>query len=107
MLPFMPSWIMAPFGATCVILFAAPQSPLAQPRNVIVGHLLTAGVGLAMLYGVGNESWMIALAVGLAIMLMQVCRAVHPPAGASRTRLRNRSSTRYPRQLSLVIVDVL
>ncbi|QIR07690.1 HPP family protein [Salinivibrio costicola] len=76
-------WLMAPFGATCVILFAAPQSPLAQPRNVIVGHLLTASVGLAMLYGVGNESWMIALAVGLAIMLMQACRAVHPPAGAN------------------------
>lgn len=35
-------WLMAPFGATMVILFALPDSPLAQPRNIVCGHLLTS-----------------------------------------------------------------
>ncbi|MFC0228673.1 HPP family protein [Serratia aquatilis] len=76
-------WLMAPFGATCAILFAAPTSPLAQPRNVIAGHLITSTVGLAALYGFGDSIFVMSLAVGVAIMLMQLLRAVHPPAGAN------------------------
>lgn len=76
-------WIMAPFGATCAILFAAPTSPLAQPRNVIGGHLITSSVGLAALYGLGDSILVMSLAVGVAIMMMQFFRAVHPPAGAN------------------------
>nr|WP_269117714.1 HPP family protein [Vibrio cincinnatiensis] len=76
-------WLMAPFGATCVILFAAPTSPLAQPRNVIGGHLITASVGLIALYGFGDSFLVLSVAVGVSIMLMQFFRAVHPPAGAN------------------------
>lgn len=76
-------WLMAPFGATCVLLFAVPTSPLAQPRNVIGGHLLSATVGLIALYGFGDSIMVLALAVGIATMLMQYFRAVHPPAGAN------------------------
>lgn len=76
-------WLMAPFGATCVILFAAPASPFAQPRNVIAGHLISATVGLVAIYGLGESLLVMSLAVGLAIMLMQLFRAVHPPAGAN------------------------
>ncbi|MEJ2765224.1 HPP family protein [Photobacterium sp. MCCC 1A19761] len=76
-------WLMAPFGATCVILFAAPASPLAQPRNVIAGHLITSTVGLVALYTLGDSIIVMSLAVGVAIMLMQYFRAVHPPAGAN------------------------
>ncbi|OTA20319.1 membrane protein [Xenorhabdus beddingii] len=76
-------WLMAPFGATCVILFAAPASPFSQPRNVIGGHLLTAAIGLITLYALGNSLVVMSLAVGIAIMLMQLFRAVHPPAGAN------------------------
>ncbi|CDH22729.1 HPP family protein [Xenorhabdus bovienii] len=76
-------WLMAPFGATCAILFAAPTSPLAQPRNVIGGHLLTTVVGLVALYTLGNSMIVMSLAVGIAIMLMQLFRVVHPPAGAN------------------------
>lgn len=43
-------WLMAPFGATCVILFAASASPFAQPRNVIGGHTVSAAIGLIFLY---------------------------------------------------------
>ncbi|MGF1727330.1 HPP family protein [Photobacterium nomapromontoriensis] len=76
-------WLMAPFGATCVLLFAAPTSPLAQPRNVIAGHLITSTVGLCALYGLGGSMIVMSLAVGVSIMLMQCFRAVHPPAGAN------------------------
>ncbi len=48
-------WLMAPFGATCVLLFAVPTSPLAQPRNIIAGHFISAAVGLAALYGFGDS----------------------------------------------------
>lgn len=77
------AWLMAPFGATCVILFAVPDSPLAQPRNVIGGHFVTAAVGLVALYTFGDSMLVMALAVGVAIMLMQYFRVVHPPAGAN------------------------
>ncbi|MDC9594744.1 HPP family protein [Xenorhabdus sp. IM139775] len=76
-------WLMAPFGATCVILFAVPASPLAQPRNVIGGHLLATAVGLITLYTLGDALIVMSLAVGVAIMLMQLLRVVHPPAGAN------------------------
>jgi CBS-domain-containing membrane protein len=74
--------LMAPFGATCVLIFALSDSPLAQPRNVIGGHVLSSFIGLLLLELFGLHFWSIALAVGLAIMLMQWTRTVHPPAGA-------------------------
>ncbi|MCH4245469.1 HPP family protein [Acinetobacter gerneri] len=76
-------FIMAPFGATCVILYAVAQSPLAQPRNVILGHFISALVGLCFLKWFGVNLLSIALSVGLAIALMQYFRCVHPPAGAN------------------------
>ena len=75
--------IMAPFGASCVLLFAAPASPLAQPRNVVIGHLVTASIGLVFLHSFGDSIYVASLAVGTAIMLMQLFRVVHPPAGAN------------------------
>lgn len=76
-------WLMAPFGATCVLLFAVPTSPLAQPRNIVLGHFISAAVGLSALYTFGDSYIVMAIAVGTAIMLMQHFRAVHPPAGAN------------------------
>ncbi len=76
-------YIMAPFGATCVILYAVSQSPLAQPRNVIFGHLISAFIGLFFLKFLPESNLTIALSVGCAIALMQVFKCVHPPAGAN------------------------
>lgn len=76
-------WLMAPFGATIVILFCLPGSPLAQPRNVIVGHTLTATVGLAVAHFLGVYEWTLGLAVGLSVMVMMLTNTVHPPAGAN------------------------
>lgn len=76
-------YIMAPFGATCVILYAVAQSPLAQPRNVIFGHLISAFIGLFFLKFFSISTLTIALSVGCAIALMQIFKCVHPPAGAN------------------------
>lgn len=76
-------WLMAPFGATCVLVFGLPDSPLAQPRSVIGGHLVSAMIGLIILMALGNDWWVQSLAVGLAILAMQQTRTVHAPAGAT------------------------
>lgn len=76
-------WIMAPFGASCVILYAAAQSPLAQPRNIIFGHIISAFIGLFFLKNFGSAEWSIALSVGLSIFIMQYLKCIHPPAGAN------------------------
>ena len=79
------AWIMAPFGASCVLLYAAAQSPLAQPRNLIFGHVISATIGLffALYLPINIFTIAIAIAVGLAIVGMQYLRCVHPPAGAN------------------------
>ena len=74
--------LMAPFGASCFLAFALPDSPLAQPRNIVFGHLISTAVGLVALSLFGNEWWSMAIAVGLAVVLMQVTRTGHAPAGA-------------------------
>lgn len=75
--------IMAPFGATCVLLFAVPHSPLAKPRNVIFGQLIAALVGLVIIKYVGISAFTTALGVGISIFLMHLFKCLHPPAGAT------------------------
>lgn len=74
--------LIAPFGASCVLVFAIPQSPLARPRNVIGGHVLSTAVGVAVLHFCGAAPWAVALGVGLAIAVMLLTDTLHPPAGA-------------------------
>ncbi|GIZ16513.1 hypothetical protein RCZ15_24140 [Capnocytophaga catalasegens] len=73
---------MAPFGATCVLAFGVPNSPLAQPRNIIGGHLISTLIELLCLYLPGNQWYSLALGVGLSIGIMQLTKTTHPPAGA-------------------------
>lgn len=74
--------LIAPFGASCVLVFGLPQSPLAQPRNVIGGHLISSAVGLASLFLFGATPLAFGLGVGVAITAMLMTRTTHPPAGA-------------------------
>lgn len=75
-------YLIAPFGATSVLLFAVPNSPLAQPWAAVVGNTLAAVVGVASCLLVADPALRIAVAVGVTIALTIVCRALHPPAGA-------------------------
>ncbi len=75
-------YLIAPFGASSVLLFAVPNSPLAQPWSAFGGNTIAALVGVAVCLLVGDPALRIALSVGLTITAMILCRAVHPPAGA-------------------------
>jgi CBS-domain-containing membrane protein len=61
--------IVAPLGASSVLLFGTPLSPLAQPRNVVVGHTLGGLLGVALVALFGQGPLVLLLAVGLAILL--------------------------------------
>ena len=74
--------LMAPFGASCFLAFAVPDSPLAQPRNIVFGHLISTAVGMLTLSVLGAGWLSVAIAVGLAVLMMLVTRTGHPPAGA-------------------------
>ncbi|HYE50119.1 MAG TPA: HPP family protein [Azospirillaceae bacterium] len=74
--------LMAPFGASCVLAFALPDSPLSQPRSIVGGHLVASAVGLAVAGLLGVAPWTLALAVSLAVALMLATRTTHAPAGA-------------------------
>lgn len=74
--------LMAPFGATSVLIFGVPDSPLAQPRNVIGGNIVAALVSLSILHLFGSDPWAMGLAVATAIGMMQFTGTVHPPSGA-------------------------
>ena len=74
--------LIAPFGASCVLVFALPQTPVAQPRNVIGGHLVATLVGLVISALLGATPLGFALGVGLAISAMSLTSTLHPPAGA-------------------------
>ena len=75
-------WLIAPFGASAVLVYAAPNSPLAQPWSVVVGSTLSALVALAVLTALPQADVAVPLAVGLAIAAMLATRALHPPGGA-------------------------
>lgn len=75
--------LIGSFGSSAVLLFGAAESPFAQPRNLVGGHLVSAGVAVAVVAWVGTGPLAIALAVGLATLLMYLTRTVHPPGGAT------------------------
>ena len=78
-------WLIPPFGASLVLVMAVHDSPLAQPRNVFFGHILSASSGVFLFYLLGNSPISISLALSLAIILMMITKTIHPPAGANPT----------------------
>lgn len=75
-------WLIAPFGATSVLVFAVPSSPLAQPWSAVVGNTLSALCAVLVCMLVADPFIRVPLAVGLAIAAMILLRALHPPGGA-------------------------
>lgn len=76
--------MIAPFGASAVLVCASIKSPLAQPRNLIGGHIISGLVGVQCYQLFGGVAWVGAsLAVSLAIAAMLVTRTLHPPAGGT------------------------
>lgn len=86
-----PSWplstklfLVGSFGASAVLLFAAPRVEFAQPRNAVAGQVIAATVGVTAYKLLGAHVGLAAaLGVGVAVCIMQVTRTLHPPAGAT------------------------
>ncbi|AZA55107.1 HPP family protein [Chryseobacterium sp. G0201] len=77
-------FLIGSFGASSVLIYGAIQSPLAQPRNLIGGHVLSAIVGVTIYKIVPDIIWLSApLAVAFSIILMQYTKTLHPPGGAT------------------------
>ena len=82
-------WIATSFGSTVVVVFGYPDNEFAQPKNVLLGHLLCTLVGIIFvsLFKITQDRSIffltIGLAVGVAVLLMMAIKITHPPAGGN------------------------
>ena len=82
-------WLAASFGSSVVVVFGYPDNEFAQPKNVLLSHLLCALVGIIFvtLFKISQDRTIfflaIGLAVGIAVMLMMAFKITHPPAGGN------------------------
>jgi CBS-domain-containing membrane protein len=76
--------IIGSFGASAVLIYGAIRSPLAQPRNLLGGHILSAIIGVTAFQWLGGQPWLAAaVAVSISIALMHLTGTLHPPGGAT------------------------
>ena len=82
-------WLMATFGSSVVLVFGYPDNNFAQPKNVLLGHLLCALIGIIFVttFKISQDRSVfflaIGIAVGIAVMLMMAFKITHPPAGGN------------------------
>ena len=82
-------WLTASFASSVVVVFGYPENEFSQPKNVLLGHLLCAFVGILFvtLFKISQDRTIfflaIGLAVGISVMLMMVFKISHPPAGGN------------------------
>jgi len=82
-------WLAASFGSSVVVVFGYPENEFAQPKNVLLSHLLCAFVGILFvtLFEISQDRTIfflaIGIAIGLAVMLMMAFKITHPPAGGN------------------------
>jgi len=76
--------IIGSFGASAVLIYGAIKSPLAQPRNLIGGHIISAIIGVAFYRLFGAHMWLASsMSVATAIAVMHATKTLHPPGGAT------------------------
>lgn len=77
-------FLIGSFGASSVLVYGAIQSPMAQPRNLVGGHVISAIIGVSVYKFLPDIIWLTApLAVALSIVMMQITKTLHPPGGAT------------------------
>ena len=74
--------VAASFGATFVLIFALPDSPVVKPKNIVGGYLISTVIALLVFEFIGNDPFSLGLAFGLSFVLMQLTKTLHPPAGS-------------------------
>ncbi|MFD9301357.1 HPP family protein [Streptomyces sp. NPDC060048] len=75
--------LIPPLAASAALVHSAPTLPLAQPRGVVIGHMLGAGVGYGVLAVAGSSAWAAAVAAGVTLALVMLARTPHSPACAT------------------------
>jgi CBS-domain-containing membrane protein len=76
--------VIGSFGASAVLIYGAVRSPLAQPRNLLGGHILSAFIGVTAWQWLGGDTWLAAaFAVSTSIAVMHLTKTLHPPGGAT------------------------
>jgi CBS-domain-containing membrane protein len=75
--------MLGSFGASAVLIYAAIEGPLSQPRNLVGGHILSAVISVVVVKALGNTEFSAALAVSTAVVAMLATRTLHPPGGAT------------------------
>lgn len=76
--------IIGSFGASAVLIYGAIRSPLAQPRNLLGGHIFSAFIGVTTVQLLGGQPWLAAaIAVSTSIAVMHLTGTLHPPGGAT------------------------
>ena len=109
--PFIPvaasPWLFAALGASAVLVFAAPSSPLAQPWSVVAGQFVSSLSGIACAVWFGDSIWAGPAAVGLAVASMFALRCLHPPGGGTALLMVLAHITRFEFALFPVLANVL
>ncbi|MGW1772715.1 HPP family protein [Streptomyces sp. NPDC002104] len=75
--------LIPPLAASAALVHSAPTLPLAQPRGVVIGHMVGAAVGYAVLAVAGSSAWGAAVAAGVTLALVMAARTPHSPACAT------------------------
>ena len=76
-------WLIPPFGASMVLVMGVYESPLAQPKNILFGHVLSALSGVVIFALLGSSPLSLGIAVALSVFVMASFNIIHPPAGAN------------------------
>ena len=74
---------MGPLGASCILVFAAHNGPLSQPRQVIGGYILSTVIGLIIWSIFGKSLFIITISLAVVLIVMSLTKTIHPPAAAS------------------------
>ncbi|MEH7117173.1 HPP family protein [Neobacillus vireti] len=98
--------VLAPLGASCVLVFGAHKGPLSQPRPVIGGHLFSTTSAIMIWSILGNSLFTIGLVLAIVLIIMTITKTVHPPAAASAFVAVN-SQAGWGLLISVVICTVL
>jgi len=100
-------WLMASLGASALLVFALPQSPMAQPWAVVAGNTISALVGISVIHLVNEPLLAMPLAASLSILGMSILRCLHPPAAAVALIVVLGNVMHYQYALFPVMVDSL
>ena len=75
--------ILASTGASAILIFSVPLSPVSQPWNLVGGHVISAFVGVSCYIFIPNELLASSFSIFFAMLFMHVFRCMHPPGGAT------------------------